>query len=153
MIMRFASFSGGVCDSYLSCFVGVRKPDADIYRLALDISRLRPTGNSTSRTPHVRRGREGLGIESFCTRIPVTCAKLASVGIGERRAGSANRSLTVRGSEPLSTATVRGDGTGLVTAPDPCILTIMAGRQHQFALIPGRRPLKRTLMERSIASA
>jgi len=71
-------------DSYISsCFVHVRKPDADLFRLALDISQ------ATARqvvyienTPMFVRIAEGLGIRSILhTDYKSTCAKLASCGL------------------------------------------------------------------------
>ena len=65
-----------------SCFVHIRKPDADIFRLALDIAQ------ATARevlyienTPMFVQIAEGLGIRSILhTDYESTCAKLASFG-------------------------------------------------------------------------
>ena len=71
-------------DSFISsCFVHVRKPDADIFRLALDIVQARARqavyiGN----TPMFVQIAEGLGIRSILhTDYRSTCAKLASFGL------------------------------------------------------------------------
>ncbi len=75
---------GGFVDSFVSsCFVHVRKPDADIFRLALDIAQ------ATARqvvyienTPMFVQIAEGLGIRSILhTDYKSTCAKLASFGL------------------------------------------------------------------------
>jgi putative hydrolase of the HAD superfamily len=74
----------GFVDSFISsCFVHVRKPDADIFRLALDIAQ------ATARqvvyvdnTPMFVQIAEGLGIRSILhTDYRSTCAKLASLGL------------------------------------------------------------------------
>ena len=71
-------------DSFVSsCFVGVRKPDADIFRLALDISQT-PAGQVVyiENTPMFVDVAEGLGIRSILhTDYKSTCAKLASLGL------------------------------------------------------------------------
>ena len=75
----------GFVDSFISsCFVGVRKPDADIYRLALDISQT-PARQVLyiENTPMFVEVAEGLGIRSILhTDYQSTCAKLASLGLG-----------------------------------------------------------------------
>jgi putative hydrolase of the HAD superfamily len=66
-----------------SCFVGVRKPDADIYRLALDISQT-PARQVLyiENTPMFVEIAEGLGIRSILhTDYKSTCAKLATLGL------------------------------------------------------------------------
>jgi putative hydrolase of the HAD superfamily len=74
----------GFVDSFISsCFVHIRKPDADIFRLALDIAQ------ATARqvvyvdnTPMFVQIAEGLGIRSILhTDYRSTCAKLASLGL------------------------------------------------------------------------
>jgi putative hydrolase of the HAD superfamily len=74
----------GFVDSFISsCFVGLRKPDADIYRLALDISQT-PAGQVLyiENTPMFVEVAEGLGIRSVLhTDYRSTCAKLASLGL------------------------------------------------------------------------
>jgi putative hydrolase of the HAD superfamily len=74
----------GFVDSFISsCFVHVRKPDADIFRLALDIAQ------ATARqvvyvdnTPMFVQIAERLGIRSILhTDYRSTCAKLASHGL------------------------------------------------------------------------
>ena len=71
-------------DSFISsCFVGLRKPDADIYRLALDISQT-PARQVLyiENTPMFVQVAEGLGIRSVLhTDYNSTCAKLASFGL------------------------------------------------------------------------
>ena len=75
----------GLVDFFISsCFVGVRKPDADIYRLALDISQT-PARRVLyiENTPMFVEVAEGLGIRSILhTDYQSTRAKLASLGLG-----------------------------------------------------------------------
>ena len=74
----------GFVDSFISsCFVHVRKPDADIFRLALDIAQA-PAGQVVyvDNTPMFVQIAEGLGIRSILhTNYRSTCAKLASLGL------------------------------------------------------------------------
>jgi putative hydrolase of the HAD superfamily len=66
-----------------SCFVHVRKPDADIFRLALDIAQA-PARQVLyiENTPMFVQVAEGLGIRSILhTDYRSTCAKLASFGL------------------------------------------------------------------------
>ena len=66
-----------------SCFVHLRKPDADIFRLALDISQA-PAHQVVyiENTPMFVQIAEGLGIRGIChTDYTSTCAKLASFGL------------------------------------------------------------------------
>ena len=66
-----------------SCFVHIRKPDADIYRLALDIAQA-PARQVLyiENTPMFVGIAEGLGIRSILhTDYKSTCAKLASFGL------------------------------------------------------------------------
>jgi putative hydrolase of the HAD superfamily len=66
-----------------SCFVHIRKPDADIFRLALDVAQT-PAGQVLyiENTPMFVRIAEGLGIRSILhTDYKSTCAKLASFGL------------------------------------------------------------------------
>jgi len=74
----------GFVDSFISsCFVHVRKPDADIYRLALDIAQV-PARQVVyiENTPMFVQVAEGLGIRSILhTDYRSTCAKLASLGL------------------------------------------------------------------------
>ncbi|HEY5529640.1 MAG TPA: HAD family hydrolase [Thermoleophilia bacterium] len=66
-----------------SCFVHLRKPDADIFRLALDIAQT-PAGQVAyvENTPMFVRVSEGLGIRSILhTDYRSTCAHLASLGL------------------------------------------------------------------------
>ena len=66
-----------------SCFVHVRKPDADIFRLALDIAKV-PARHVVyiENTPMFVQVAEGLGIRSILhTDYRSTCAKLASLGL------------------------------------------------------------------------
>jgi putative hydrolase of the HAD superfamily len=71
-------------DSFISsCFVHVRKPDADIFRLALDIVQA-PARQVVyiENTPMFVQIAEGLGIRSILhTDYKSTCAKLASFGL------------------------------------------------------------------------
>ena len=66
-----------------SCFVHIRKPDADIFRLALDIAQA-PAEQVVyiDNTPMFVQIAEGLGIRSILhTDYRSTCAKLASFGL------------------------------------------------------------------------
>ena len=71
-------------DSFISsCFVHVRKPDADIFGLALDIAQA-PAREVVyiENTPMFVQIAEGLGIRSILhTDYKSTCAKLASFGL------------------------------------------------------------------------
>ena len=75
----------GFVDFYISsCFVHVRKPDADIWRLALDIAQV-PADQVVyiENTPMFVQVAEGLGIKSILhTDYTSTCAQLDSVGLG-----------------------------------------------------------------------
>jgi len=74
----------GFVDSFVSsCFVHVRKPDADIFRLALDITQA-PARQVVyiENTPMFVQIAEGLGIRSILhTDYRSTCAKLSSLGL------------------------------------------------------------------------
>ena len=78
----------GFVDSFISsCFVHLRKPDADIFRLALDIAQA-PARQVVyiENTPMFVQVAEGLGIRSILHRITSPpCAKLASFGLHERQ--------------------------------------------------------------------
>ena len=67
-----------------SCFVHLRKPDADIFRVALDIAQVQ--ANQVvyiENLPMFVQIAEGLGIRGIChTDYKSTCAKLASFGLG-----------------------------------------------------------------------
>ncbi len=66
-----------------SCFVHIRKPDADIFRLALDIAQT-PAGQIVyiENTPMFVQVAEGMGIRSILhTDYGSTCAALASLGL------------------------------------------------------------------------
>ena len=71
-------------DAFISsCFVHVRKPDADLFRLALDIAQA-PARQVVyiENTPMFVRIAEGLGIRSILhTDYTSTCAQLASFGL------------------------------------------------------------------------
>jgi putative hydrolase of the HAD superfamily len=71
-------------DSFISsCFVHIRKPDADIFRLALDIAQA-PAQKVVyiENTPMFVQIAEGLGIQSILhTDYNSTGAKLASFGL------------------------------------------------------------------------
>jgi putative hydrolase of the HAD superfamily len=67
-----------------SCFVHLRKPDADIFRLALDIAQA-PARQAVyiEDTPLFVQIAQGLGIRSILhTDYRSTCEKLASLGLG-----------------------------------------------------------------------
>ncbi len=71
-------------DSFVSsCFVHVRKPDADIFRLALDIAQARAREVLyIENTPMFVQVAAGLGIRSILHRdYRSTCVKLASFGL------------------------------------------------------------------------
>jgi putative hydrolase of the HAD superfamily len=74
----------GFVDSFVSsCFVHVRKPDAEIFRLALDIVQT-PARQVVyiENTPMFVQIAEGLKIRSILhTDYKATCAKLASLGL------------------------------------------------------------------------
>jgi len=74
-------------DSFVSsCFVHIRKPDADIFRLALDIAQA-PARQVVyiENTPMFVQVAESLGIRSILhTDYRSTCAQLASFGLHER---------------------------------------------------------------------
>lgn len=74
----------GFVDSFVSsCFVHVRKPDADIFRLALDIAQA-PARQVVyiENTPMFVQIAEDLGIRSILhTDYRSTCAKLAAFGL------------------------------------------------------------------------
>jgi putative hydrolase of the HAD superfamily len=74
----------GFVDFFISsCFVHVRKPDADIFRFALDIAQA-PARQVLyiDNTPLFVQIAEGLGIQSILhTDYTSTCAKLASFGL------------------------------------------------------------------------
>jgi putative hydrolase of the HAD superfamily len=78
---------GGFVDCFISsCFVHVRKPDADIFRLALDIAQA-PARQVLyiENTPMFVQVAEGLGIRSILhTDYKSTWAKLASFGLDEK---------------------------------------------------------------------
>ena len=66
-----------------SCFVHFRKPDANIFRLALDIAQVQPRQVVyIENTPMFVQVAEGLGIRGILHRdFKSTCAKLASSGL------------------------------------------------------------------------
>jgi putative hydrolase of the HAD superfamily len=74
----------GFVDAFISsCFVHLRKPDADIFRLALDIAQV-PARQVVyiENTPMFVQVAEGLGIRSILhTDCRSTCAKLAALGL------------------------------------------------------------------------
>ncbi len=74
----------GLVDAFISsCFVHVRKPDSDIFRLALDVAQV-PAREVVyiENTPMFVQIAEGLGIRSILhTDYSSTCAKLASFGL------------------------------------------------------------------------
>ena len=75
----------GFVDFFISsCFVHLRKPDADIFRVALNIAQV--SANQVvyiENLPMFVQVAEGLGIRGIChTDYKSTCAKLASFGLG-----------------------------------------------------------------------
>jgi len=71
-------------DSFVSsCFVHLRKPDADIFRLALDIAQVQPDQVIyIENTPMFVQVAEGLGIRSILhTEYEMTRSQLASFGL------------------------------------------------------------------------
>ena len=74
----------GFVDAFISsCYVGIRKPDADIFKLALDISQTSaPRIVYIENTPLFVQIAEGMGIQSILhTDYKSTCTKLASLGL------------------------------------------------------------------------
>jgi len=74
----------GFVDAFISsCYVGIRKPDADIFKLALDISQTSaPRIVYIENTPLFVQIAEGMGIQSILhTDYKSTCTKLASFGL------------------------------------------------------------------------
>ena len=81
--IRTFKLDGFVDACISSCFVHLRKPDADIFRLALDIAQV-PARQVVfiDNTPLFVQVAEGLGIRSILhTDYRSTCAKLASFGL------------------------------------------------------------------------
>jgi len=74
----------GFVDFFVSsCFVHLRKPDADIFRLALDIAQA-PVEQVVfiDNTPMFVQIAEGMGIRGVChTDYRATCARLVSFGL------------------------------------------------------------------------
>ena len=74
----------GFVDAFISsCYVGIRKPDADIFKLALDIAQT-PARQIVylENTPLFVKIAEGMGIRSILhTDFKSTCTKLASFGL------------------------------------------------------------------------
>jgi len=71
-------------DTFLSsCFVHMRKPDVDIFRLALDIAQAPPAQIVyIENTPMFVQIAEGLGIRSILhVDLKATAAKLSSFGL------------------------------------------------------------------------
>ena len=85
---------GRLVDAFVSsCFVGIRKPDADIYRLALDLAQV-PARQVVyiENTPMFVQIAEGLGIRSILhTDYRSTCAKLARLGLHDEGGVHATR--------------------------------------------------------------
>jgi len=76
---------GGFVDFFVSsCFVGLRKPDPEIFRLALDLAQVRPEHVIyLDNTPMFIGIAQGLGIRSILhTGYKSTCVSLASLGLG-----------------------------------------------------------------------
>ena len=78
-------------DAFISsCFVHLRKPDADIFRLALDVAQT-PADQVVfvDNTPMFVQVAEGLGIRGVLhTDYRSTCAKLASLGLPRDEGGN-----------------------------------------------------------------
>ena len=66
-----------------SCYVHIRKPDADIFRLALDIAQVQASqAVYIENTPMFVQIAQGLGIQSILhTDLRSTCAKLSAIGL------------------------------------------------------------------------
>jgi putative hydrolase of the HAD superfamily len=66
-----------------SCFVHIRKPDSDIFRLALDIAQVRPAqAVFIDNTPMFVEIAESLGIHGILhTDCKSTCTKLSDLGL------------------------------------------------------------------------
>jgi len=82
---RISTFKlDGFVDAFISsCFVRLRKPDADIFKLALDIAQT-PARQIVylENTPLFVKIAEGMGIRSILhTDFKSTCTKLASFGL------------------------------------------------------------------------
>jgi putative hydrolase of the HAD superfamily len=76
----------GFVDFFISsCFVHIRKPDPDIFRIALDIAQTpAPQVVYIEDTPMFVRIAEGLGVRGILhTDYKSTCVKLASFGLEE----------------------------------------------------------------------
>ena len=74
----------GFVDAFISsCYVGIRKPDADIFKLALDISQTSaPRIVYIENTPLFVQIADGLGIRGLLhTDYQFTCKKLAALGL------------------------------------------------------------------------
>ena len=72
-----------IVDCFISsCFVGLRKPDVNIFRLALDITQTQPHQVVyIENTPMFVEIAEGLGIRSILhTDYTSTCAALTALG-------------------------------------------------------------------------
>jgi putative hydrolase of the HAD superfamily len=85
---RIGTFElGRIIDAFVSsCFFHVRKPDADMFRIALDIAQV-PARNVLyiENTPMFVQIAEGMGIRSILhTDYKSTHAKLASLGLQNR---------------------------------------------------------------------
>jgi putative hydrolase of the HAD superfamily len=71
-------------DTFISsCFVHMRKPDVNIFRLALDVAQTPPARIVyIDNTPMFVQIAEGLGIQSILhVNLKSTCAKLSSFGL------------------------------------------------------------------------
>jgi putative hydrolase of the HAD superfamily len=82
---------GRLADCFVSsCFVHVRKPDPDIFRMALDITQVAPGQVIfVENTPQFVRVAEGLGIRGVLhTDYQTTRAKLASLGLQTDEGGT-----------------------------------------------------------------
>jgi len=82
---RIRTFRLETCvDAFISsCFVGLRKPDSSMFRLALDISQA-PAAKIVyiENTPMFTQIAEGMGIRSILhTDYKSTCAQLAALGL------------------------------------------------------------------------
>jgi putative hydrolase of the HAD superfamily len=95
-----------IVDAYISsCYVHLRKPDADIFRLALDVAHTPAQQVAyVENTPLFVEIATGLGIRSVLhTDYRSTCAKLASLGLrkGEEVVHAASQPTHIDGQRRL----------------------------------------------------
>lgn len=85
---RISQFKlSGLVDFFVSsCFIHMRKPDSEIFRIALDMAQV-PAGQIlyVENTPLFAQVAEGFGIHSLVhTDLDSTAAKMASFGLADR---------------------------------------------------------------------